>query len=156
MDQRHESAILNETHEVSAPLTLGGVDGMFGVHVPTNVTNPLAGMLFSKNTCSGCHIINTMTANFEASTFQVSVRNAGEESKLSPFLTNASLCGDFGGSESEICLFPYTQNDLARRKTLFERNLQGIGFSKVAARELKLKEPADWQVITEDSKIRVH
>jgi len=156
----NEAQILEETHEVAWPLALGGLDLLNGFFIPSNVRNKFAGMVFSKNTCSGCHIANNQVANVGAPLFQIAPRKAGHESKLADFFFNVQLCGGF--DETNPCLFPYTQNELGRRKSIFEQDLGIVGFSHAdpekagESAELPLHEPADEDVVTLDSLSRVH
>lgn len=158
----HEAEILTGTHVVGPPIELGGADFLVGFDTPDNVRNKTAGMLFSKSTCSGCHIMNTLTQpSLAHAFFQINPRDAGQEAKLSNFFFNVPLCGDM--SDAGTCQFPYTQNELGRRAGIFQQDLGIIGFmskpaAKVSGRNdaLKLHEPSDAEVVTLDSLTRVH
>jgi hypothetical protein len=156
----HEAEVLSETHEVSAPLTLAGADFIGGFLAP-NTSNPLAGMLFSKNSCSGCHIANSFSQGSGNIFYQIPPRSAGQEARLSDFFFNRQLCGD--SDEDGKCLFPYTQNELGRRENIFEQNLGAVGFFAGDSEKLRsevfehpMREPSDEEVVTLDSLSRVH
>lgn len=154
----HEAEILSESHVLGAPITLAAADFLGGVPTPSNVRNKTAGMLFSKNTCSGCHIANSQPPNDFAIFYQIAPRAAGREAKLSAFFFNQPLCGD--SDEVSSCLFPYTQNELGRRKGIFEQDLADVGFPTAAKAAATLEfvphEPTDAEVVTLDSMTRVH
>ncbi|WP_146151933.1 fibronectin type III domain-containing protein [Ahniella affigens] len=160
----HEAEILAESHEISAPLQHAGNDHLIGVTIPENVSNKFAGMLFSKNTCSGCHIENNNRASDGLRPFyQLQPRQRGQETRLADFFFNVPLCGVFNPKAIPECAFPYTQNELGRRRSIFESHLGWIGFSKEDKKQvsgdsqpLLMHNPTDDEVVTLDSMTRVH
>jgi len=78
--------------------------------------------------------------------FHIKPREPGEESGLSEFFSNVTLCVPGDGVE---CWSTYVQNELGRRKDLFESCLSSIGFK--AGTNLKsfvpLHGPSDDEVV---------
>ncbi|HET9483431.1 MAG TPA: hypothetical protein VFO79_05705, partial [Xanthomonadales bacterium] len=150
----NEAAVLAETHVLGDPITLGGADFLFGFSTPSNVVNKRAGAQFSKNTCSGCHIQNSLEPNGRAIFYHLTPRKAFQETQQSAFFRSVQLCGET--SENFDCLFPYTQNELVRRKGIFEQDLGLVGFGATATSAVPMRNPTDAQVVTLESLNRVH
>jgi hypothetical protein len=78
----------------------------------------IAGMLISKNSCSGLPHHDNFTETHRRSFFHISPRLTGQESQLSVFF-NLQLCGDM--PEGGGCFFPYTKTSLHDVPRYFSR-----------------------------------
>ncbi len=154
----NETALLNQTHVISAPLQLAGNDTGFGFY-GDHTNNPWARLNFSQATCSGCHVSETTPVGGAAPFFHIKPRPAGQVATLSQFFFNTPLCVDLVHSSGELiqCWNTYTQNEMGRRKSLFEARLRSVGYKSDS--QLKTfqptREPDDAEAVKMSTK-RVH
>lgn len=130
---QHESELLNQTHVISAPLTLAGSHNNASTFFPPGVNNPWARLNLSQATCAGCHVFDTHAVGVGAPFFHISPRAAGQEAEISEFFFNHELCADRlhePSGEIDLCWDTYVQNELGRRVTNFQNVLRSIGFKK--------------------------
>jgi hypothetical protein len=111
--ESNSTSILRETHAVpalfdGAPFQAGAVINELEPWEVKSAADPEVRHLFSQNTCDGCHGGETNT-----SFFHIFPRVAGEQSRLSSFLTGAS-------ERDPATRLARTYNELARRRQLLE------------------------------------
>ncbi|HKU38606.1 MAG TPA: hypothetical protein VJR89_10680 [Polyangiales bacterium] len=116
--ESNRASILRESHAVPAlfedsPFQAGALINTLEYWTAAGLGDSELRHKFSLNTCSGCHGGETST-----SFFQVFPRAAGEQSRISDFLTGVSMRDPVTGEAR-----PY--NELARRRQLLESTVCG-------------------------------